>query len=100
MATEPTFATTCHVGPEFVPCEPAELTPLLEHLARGEAVSGPRAFPRGTLLPDGRLDLCKQGVGPLGTRAVASALPGHPQVVHLLLGADGLGNAGAEAVAD
>src|SRR5262245_30305170 len=99
MAANPTFATTCHVGQVFVPCDLVELAPLLEFLARGESVSEPRPFPRGTLLPDGRLDLCKQVVGPIGTRAVAGALRGHPQVAHLLLGADGLGNEGAEAVA-
>jgi Ran GTPase-activating protein (RanGAP) involved in mRNA processing and transport len=96
----PTSAAVCHVGPDFVPCDPAELAPLLAHLERGEAVSRPLGFPRGTLLPDGRLDLCKQGVGPEGTRAVAAALRCSPHVVHVLLGADGIGDVGARAVAE
>src|SRR4051812_26794799 len=98
-ASKPPFATTCHVGPDFVPCDPAELQPLLDHLATRMPTAAPLAFPRGTLLPDGRLDLCKQGVGAAGARAVAATVSGHPQVVHLLLGADGLGDAGAGAVA-
>jgi Ran GTPase-activating protein (RanGAP) involved in mRNA processing and transport len=93
------FATNCHVGPDFTPCDPAELLPLLEHLRRGEGARQPVAFPRGTLLPDGRLDLCKQGIGPDGTRAVTQAVRGNPHVRHLLLGADGIGDVGAEAVA-
>src|SRR5262245_18333753 len=89
----------CQVGRPFVPCNPAELAPLLAFLARGEPAGRRFDFPRGTLLPDGRLDLCKQGVGPAGAAAVAGAVRGHPQVRHLLLGADGLGDGGAEAVA-
>jgi NAD(P)-dependent dehydrogenase (short-subunit alcohol dehydrogenase family) len=76
------------------------LGPLLRHLAEGAAVTEPTAFPRGTLLPDGRLDLCKQDVGPDGARAVASALRDNRFVTSLLLGDDHLENAGAAAVAD
>lgn len=83
----------------FEPCDPAELGPLLAHLARGTAAEGRLDFPRGVLLPDGRLDLCKQRVGPAGVAAVTAAMRNHPQVRHLLLGADGLGDAGAHAVA-
>src|SRR5262249_42475965 len=97
--TPEAFATSCHVGPEFVPCDPAELAPLLEFLERGEQPAGRVSFPRGTLLPGGRLDLCKQGIGPEGARAVTAALPRNAQVVHILFGADGIGDPGAEAVA-
>jgi Ran GTPase-activating protein (RanGAP) involved in mRNA processing and transport len=95
------FQTNCPLkAPErFVPCDPAELVPLLDFLARKEPVAETRAFPRGTLLPDGRLDLCKQALGPDGTRAVAGAARLHPHVLHLLLGADGLGDSGAGAIA-
>jgi hypothetical protein len=99
-ADQVAFATNCHVGPEFVPCDPAELVPLLEHLAAGRGCSEPVTFPRGTLLPDGRLDLCKQEIGPEGAVAVATALRGNTHVRHLLLGADGLGDVGARAIAD
>lgn len=62
-------------------------------------MTAPTPFPRGTLLPDGRLDLCKQDVGPDGARAVASALRENRFVTSLLLGDDHLENAGASAVA-
>jgi NAD(P)-dependent dehydrogenase (short-subunit alcohol dehydrogenase family)/Ran GTPase-activating protein (RanGAP) involved in mRNA processing and transport len=75
------------------------LEPLLRHLAGGAPVTEPTAFPRGTLLPDGRLDLCKQALGAEGARAVAAALRGNRVVKSLLLGDDRLGNAGAAAVA-
>src|SRR5215207_10005424 len=94
------FATTCQVGLTFVPCPAEELTPLLEALRRGEPPAEARAFPRGTWLPDGRLDLCKQAIGPDGARAVMAAVRHAPHVRHLLLGADGLGDEGARAVAE
>lgn len=77
-----------------------ELAPVLAWLRRGEAVRARTDFPAGTALPDGRLDLCKQDLGPLGAAAVADALPpGGGPVRHLLLGTDGLGDGGAAAVA-
>lgn len=73
---------------------------MLAWLRRGEAVRNRTDFPAGTALPDGRLDLCKQDLGPLGAAAVADALPaGGGPVKHLLLGTDGLGDGGAAAVA-
>ncbi|NUR61838.1 MAG: ribonuclease inhibitor [Catenulispora sp.] len=83
----------------FQPRPAAELAPVLAWLRRGEAVAARTAFPAGTALPDGRLDLCKQDLGPLGAAAVADALPvGGGPVKHLLLGTDGLGDGGAAAV--
>src|SRR5690242_7691167 len=82
----------------FNPCDARELEPLLAFLARREASSARLDFLRGSLLPDGRLDLCKQRIGAAGAEAVAAALRGHPQVRHLLLGANGLGDRGAAAV--
>ncbi|MBS2552209.1 ribonuclease inhibitor [Catenulispora sp. NL8] len=83
------------------PARPAaELAPVLAWLRRGEAVHARTDFPAGTALPDGRLDMCKQDLGPLGAQAVADALPaGGGPVRHLLLGTDGLGDGGAAAVA-
>jgi Ran GTPase-activating protein (RanGAP) involved in mRNA processing and transport len=94
------FATTCQVGADFVPCDPSELLPLVHHLESGAGVQEQMAFPRGTLLPDGRLDLCKQRIGPEGAQLVARALSGYAHVQHLLMGADGLGDSGAKAVAE
>ena len=83
------------------PARPAEeLAPVLAWLRRGEPVQARTAFPTGTALPDGRLDMCKQDLGPLGAAAVADALPeGGGPVKHLLLGTDGLGDGGVAAVA-
>ncbi|MFN3199659.1 MAG: DUF924 family protein [Bradymonadia bacterium] len=84
-----------------VPCPLDELAPLLEHLAADhEQVSQDTAFPRGTLTPDGRLDLCKQVVGPAGIEPLLSAVDSNPQVKRLLLGNNIVGNTGAGAIAE
>src|SRR5262245_8564581 len=88
---------TCVVVPR---ASEHELTPLLDYLRSEAAPPEALTFPRGTLLPDGRLDLCKQGLGPEGAHAVAAALGGNRFVRSLLLGADGLGNDGLRAVSD
>ncbi|MEV6606569.1 ribonuclease inhibitor [Kutzneria sp. NPDC051319] len=76
----------------------SELEPLLAWLRTGTATTERLDFPTGTALPDGRLDLCKQALGPDGASLVAEAL--HPGVVrHLLLGTDGLGDGAAEVAA-
>ncbi|MCY1043274.1 hypothetical protein OV208_18300 [Corallococcus sp. bb12-1] len=81
-------------------CDPRELQPLLDHLGGGTLASAPTRFPIGTLLPDGRQDLCKQGLGVEGTQAVLGALRDHPHVSSLLLGTNGMGDVGAAAVAE
>jgi Ran GTPase-activating protein (RanGAP) involved in mRNA processing and transport len=96
--TNPT-ARACQV-PELAPCDAAELVPLVSRLEADEPVTEPLVFPRGTLLPDGRLDLCKQALGPEGARTVAAALRRSTRVSSVLLGADGIGNVGAGAIAD
>ncbi|WP_344672180.1 ribonuclease inhibitor, partial [Catenulispora yoronensis] len=84
----------------FEPRPADELAPVLAWLRRAEPVRARTDFPAGTALPDGRLDMCKQDLGPLGAAAVADALPeGGGPVKHLLLGTDGLGDGGAAAVA-
>ena len=90
---------TCLLHAPAPPCDPAEVEPLLAFLRRDEPVAAPLAFPRGTLLPDGRLDLCKQSIGPGGADAVCEALADNRQVRHLLLGTNHIGNQGARAVA-
>ncbi|HEY3464035.1 MAG TPA: hypothetical protein VGL47_02820 [Amycolatopsis sp.] len=71
------------------------LEPLLAWLRTGTVTTERRDFPTGTALPDGRLDLCKSGLGPDGAAQVAAAI--RPGVVkHLLLGTDGLGDGAAE----
>ncbi|WP_234995775.1 leucine-rich repeat domain-containing protein [Streptoalloteichus hindustanus] len=76
----------------------ADLEPLLSWLRTGATTDQRLDFPAGTAMPDGRLDLCKQALGPTGAALVADAL--RPGVVrHLLLGTDGLGDEGAAGVA-
>jgi hypothetical protein len=85
---------------------PVDLEPLLTWLRAGRNADGRMDFPTGTVLPDGRLDLCKQQLGPDGAALVAEALRaraakgGTPGPVrHLLLGTDSLGDEGAAEVA-
>lgn len=85
--------------PEIVPCPPGELAPLVDWLERREPARATLTFPRGTVLADGRLDLCKQALGPDGVRRVLEALRGHPSIRSILFGTGAIGNAGAAAVA-
>ena len=87
-----------YFAPPVVPCDPAELQPLLSFLRSGASLTN-AAFPRGTVTDDGRLDLCKQALGPGGCRSVTDALAQNQTVVSLLLGTDGIGNTGAADVA-
>ena len=79
--------------------DPADFAPLLARLATAGEVARPEEFPRGTVQPDGRLDLCKQGLGPAQTARIVAAAVDSPLVRHLLLGTNGLGADGARAVA-
>jgi len=90
---------------EVTPRPGEDLEPLLAWLRTGSPTSERLDFPAGTALPDGRLDLCKQELGPRGAARVTAALPrvgpgAEPPVRHLLLGTDGLGDEGADAVAE
>lgn len=82
-----------------------DLAPLIAWLRTGRTPERRLDFPAGTALPDGRLDLCKQAVGPLGVQRIVDALPdsapaARPAVRHVLLGTAGLGDEGAGAVAE
>jgi hypothetical protein len=100
-AAEPPYAGV----PPVVPRDTGDLGPLLAWLHSGRSADERLDFPAGTALPDGRLDLCKQQLGPDGAALVADALnaraaEGTPGPVrHLLLGTDGLGDDGAAEVA-
>jgi Ran GTPase-activating protein (RanGAP) involved in mRNA processing and transport/predicted esterase len=82
-----------------VPCPPEELTPLLSYLESNQQPWAPEPFQRGTLMPDGRLDLCKQVVGPAGIGPLLDALDGNPHVHRLLLGNNVVGPTGADRIA-
>lgn len=81
-------------------CPPEELSPLLEYLQSPDRAAESRVFPRGTITADGRLDLCKQDVGPEGCRLVTDALRHQQHIRSLLLGTDAIGDIGAAAVAE
>ncbi|GAA1595183.1 gala protein [Actinoplanes couchii] len=78
---------------------PGDFDGILGRLAAPEPVTAPEEFARGLVRPDGRVDLCKQGVGPDLTATIVRAAAGSPHVAHLLLGTNGLGSDGARAVA-
>ncbi|MFJ3923289.1 ribonuclease inhibitor [Streptomyces sp. NPDC090022] len=108
-APEPSAGTGPVAGfagvPDVLPRSLADLGPLLGWLRDGGATDRRLDFPAGTALPDGRLDLCKQALGPEGATLIAEALrdggrQGPRPVRHLLLGTDGLGDDGAATVAD
>ncbi|BAU12905.1 hypothetical protein LEP3755_34380 [Leptolyngbya sp. NIES-3755] len=84
---------------ETTPNVLTELAPLIEHLRSNQPITEAIAFPRGTVLPDGRLDLCKQGIGVAGCVLVAEALKRNTTIASLLLGTNGIGNEGARAIA-
>ncbi|MEU8378828.1 ribonuclease inhibitor [Streptosporangium sp. NPDC048865] len=76
--------------------EPRDLDGLLAWLRSGRPVTRRTDFAVGTAMPGGRLDLCKQALGPRGAEQVAEALPYGGPTRHLLLGTDELGDAGAD----
>lgn len=75
------------------------LEPLLAFLESNHCPSRRMDFLRGTVLPDGRLDLSGQGVGALGAEALVRAIPEGTWVRSVLLGSNHLGDSGAGAIA-
>jgi hypothetical protein len=88
----------CPVSTPGIPVVDGPLDALLARLADPAPVHGTLTFPRGTVQPDGRLDLCKQSLSPPEVRRVlaAAVTSAHPR--HLLLGTNGLGAAGIAAL--
>jgi Ran GTPase-activating protein (RanGAP) involved in mRNA processing and transport len=81
----------------------AELAPFFDDLiAGGAAQPEGRVFRRGARFPDGRLDLCKQVVGPewIGTLVDATRIGGRAcGIEHFLLGNNVVGDNGATRIA-
>ena len=99
MADEMVVRCPAISDPDRGLADPADFDGILGRLAAPEPVTGPQEFTRGLLRPDGRVDLCKQGVGSVQAARVVRVAAGSPHVSHLLLGTNGLGAAGARAVA-
>ncbi|MFC4066328.1 gala protein [Actinoplanes subglobosus] len=80
--------------------DPADFDGILGRLAAPGPVTAIEEFARGLLRPDGRVDLCKQGLGPVQAARVVEVAAASPHAIHLLLGTNGLGSEGARAVAE
>lgn len=111
LLTRPLSESIRHPRPEPVDISPPELlAPLHTFLQAQEeakqqkvaaevfALGNNIAFERGTVCSDGRLDLCKQVIGPGGVSDLLKSLTmdslsSHPKVKHLLLGNNFCGNA-------
>ncbi|MFE5833479.1 gala protein [Streptomyces sp. NPDC056488] len=85
--------------PDLPPADPARLDPLLARLASDRPVETDEAFPLGTLRADGRVDLCKQGLGPAGAARLLPAATASAHAAHLLLGTNAIGDTGAGSLA-
>ncbi|GAA2078230.1 gala protein [Actinomadura alba] len=86
--------------PDLPLADPAHLEPLLARLALPDPVEADEPFPLGTVRPDGRIDLCKQGLGPAGVARLLPVAAASPHAVHLLLGTNAIGDAGARSIAE
>eukprot|EP00324_Dicrateria_rotunda_P007571 CAMPEP_0206181914 /NCGR_PEP_ID=MMETSP1474-20131121/69090_1 /ASSEMBLY_ACC=CAM_ASM_001110 /TAXON_ID=97495 /ORGANISM="Imantonia sp., Strain RCC918" /LENGTH=258 /DNA_ID=CAMNT_0053596271 /DNA_START=1999 /DNA_END=2772 /DNA_ORIENTATION=+ len=82
-----------------VPCEIDDLDPLLEWLSQNVVPPKQTAFTKGTIVPDGRLDLCKQVIGPKGIDPLLHSMTNNEQVKRLLLGNNIVGDDGAKSIA-
>ncbi len=100
METDSVILCPVYPLPLPTPCDSDELTPLLEHLRENRAISETVQFPRGTVMADTRLDLCKQSIGAAGCRLVTQALIENATITSLLLGTNGIGDTGAVDVAN
>ncbi|MFE6911456.1 leucine-rich repeat domain-containing protein [Streptomyces erythrochromogenes] len=86
--------------PDLPPADPAGLDPLLARLAADRPVETDETFPLGTLRADGRVDLCKQGLGPAGAALLLPAAAASAHATHLLLGTNAIGDTGARTLAE
>ncbi|MET9730301.1 gala protein [Streptomyces sp. NPDC006458] len=99
--TQPTTPVRCPAieHPDLPLADPAALGPLTARLADARPVTEDEVFPLGTLRADGRVDLCKQGLGPDGAARLLPAATVSPHAAHLLLGTNSLGDDGVRSVA-
>ncbi|WP_077801165.1 gala protein [Streptomyces sp. JHA26] len=79
--------------------DPAGLDPLLARLRSARAIEADETFPVGTLRADGRVDLCKQGLGAAGAARLVPVAAASPPARHILLGTNAIGDEGASTVA-
>lgn len=90
-----------HPRPQpVIPCSLEDLQPLLVWLDQNVEATEQTAFAKGTIVPDGRLDLCKQVVGPKGIEPLINSMQRNSQVKRLLLGNNIVGDLGAKVIAE
>ncbi|MFF3499987.1 gala protein [Streptomyces sp. NPDC003247] len=85
--------------PDIPVVDPTRLDPLLARLRSARAVDTDETFPLGTVRADGRVDLCKQGLGPAGAARLMPVAASSPHAAHVLLGTNSIGDEGASTVA-
>lgn len=86
--------------PEAMPVDIAPKEELLEfftHLANDKSIEF-QQFTRGTVYPDGRMDLCKQVVGHLWIGDLMDSLKTNTKIKHFLLGNNITGLNGGKAI--
>ncbi|MGW7608766.1 gala protein [Streptomyces sp. NPDC054766] len=86
--------------PDIPLSDPVALQPLLDRLRSAQPVEADEIFPLGTVRADGRIDLCKQGLGAVGAARLMPVAAACAYAAHVLLGTNAIGNDGARAVAD
>ena len=100
LENEPPSHHVINPKPEpVVVCSLDDLKPLIEFMESNQPVMEQMAFPKGTITTDGRLDLCKQVVGPQGIGPVLLAMRKSSHVKRLLLGNNIVSDIGAEEIA-
>jgi len=99
--------TVAVMEPEAMPVQVSpqdEIQPFLQYLHSNKAPVENKAaehcmlFKRGALYSDGRMDLCKQVVGPTWIQGLMDALTHNTHVQHFLLGNNVIGPTGGRAI--
>ncbi|MFE2103349.1 gala protein [Streptomyces sp. NPDC059468] len=85
--------------PDIPISDPVALEPLLARLRSARRVEADETFPLGTVRADGRVDLCKQGLGAVGAARLMPVAAASAHAGHVLLGTNAIGNEGARTVA-
>ena len=77
-----------------------ELAPIFKYMHSGRGTAFPcQQFDRGAIYDDGRIDMCKQVVGPPFISNLTESVACNPNVRHFLIGNNVVGDQGADAIA-
>ncbi len=74
--------------------------PTNAEATRFDDIGAYEEFKRGAYYVDGRIDLCKQVVGPDHIQSLMQSIRMNPNIIHFLLGNNIIGSIGAKAIAD